>query len=58
MTLEEKIKLEVEMAREEAFKEGTQEEKKIAARKMKADGLDPEVISKYTELPISEIEGL
>ena len=32
--------------------------KKDTARKMKADGLDDEIISKYTGLSIEEIEKL
>lgn len=62
MTLEEKIRLEVEMERKQAFIEGETRgkttEKIETARKMKADGLDAEAISKYTELPMEEIEKL
>lgn len=66
MTLEEKIKLEVEMAREEAFKdgelkgktEGKTEEKKMAANKMKEKGYDVKEITDITGLTLEEIKNL
>ena len=38
--------------------EGKAEEKTAIAKSMKADGLDPQAISKYTGLSVAEIEAL
>ncbi len=62
MTLEEKIKLEVEMAREEAFKDGElkgkTEAKKMAASKMKEKGFDIKEIADITGLTVEETKNL
>ncbi len=44
--------------RAEGLTEGAQSEKLETARRMKADGLPLDVISKYTQLPLDEIERL
>ncbi|MDD6001850.1 MAG: hypothetical protein PUC50_06635, partial [Bacteroidales bacterium] len=44
--------------REDGFAEGAQSEKLETARRMKADGLPLDVIAKYTQLPLDEIERL
>ena len=54
MTLEEELDVRYSIGK----KEGREDEKKDTARKMKADGLDDEIISKYTGLSIEEIEKL
>ena len=54
MTLEEELDVRYSIGK----KEGREDEKKDIARKMKADGLDDEIISKYTGLSIEEIEKL
>ena len=41
---------------EEGLEKGHEEEKIEIARKMKSDGLPDDTISKYTGLPIEEIE--
>ena len=53
-TLEEELDVRYSIGK----KEGREDEKKDTARKMKADGLDDEIISKYTGLSIEEIEKL
>ncbi|MFQ7737982.1 MAG: hypothetical protein ACLRJC_10295, partial [Emergencia timonensis] len=60
MTLEEELDVRYSIGKKEGLAEGREEGKKDAAfdtaRKMKVDGLNAEVISKYTGLSIEEIE--
>ena len=58
MTLEERIKLQIEMEREQSFAEGEAKARLENAKKMKEDGLDAERISKYTGLSIEEVKAL
>ena len=58
MTLEEKIKLQIEMEREQIFAEGEAKAKLENAKKMKEMGFDIEIISSITGLPIEEIKNL
>ncbi len=54
MTLEEELDVRLRIGK----KRDAKMKKKHCTRKMKADGLDDEIISKYTGLSIEEIEKL
>ncbi len=58
MTLEEELDIRYKIGKKDGLAEGREEGKRDDARKMKADGLDAEIISKYTGLPVEEIEKL
>ena len=54
--LEKGLKEGLEKGLKEGVEKGREEEKMEIVRKMKSDGLPDDVISKYTGLPIGEIE--
>lgn len=54
--LEEGLEKGLEKGLEQGLEKGHEEEKMEIARKMKSDGLPDDIISKYTGLPIEEIE--
>ena len=54
--LEKGLKEGLEKGLKEGLEKGREEEKTEIVRKMKSDGLPDDVISKYTGLPIGEIE--
>lgn len=52
------IRNQIEYAREEGIEEGMEKSKAAIAKSMKVDGMDLQIISKYTGLSVEEIEKL
>jgi predicted transposase/invertase (TIGR01784 family) len=49
---------ELRVVKEEALNEGREEERLASAKRMKADGVEPALIAKYTGLSVDEIKRL